>query len=334
MSVLTSLLMSMRLDKNNPKLEVQLIQELNLQCHNGRLDLSFFKFDDYSKLLQIDLMHLFGALEHTPVTHLILSNCGLDYQNAIIIAGAFKKNNLIQLDLSNNNIQKTGAIVIAKALEENTTLKYLNLKNNAISTFVKYPNCESSSLLITLIQKNKTLTILDLRDNQIDVSNLLALITASLDNFSLRQLLIGEGSGLGQDLYNQTLALSNFIRSTHSRAIIPLLYVPTQNLTLIDNHYPGASSLFPNAIRDHRIKIEALFNSYATDIEIHLPAAIGSIIVDCLTDNDNLKSAFLIAYQNTLKKKSEAVITPKTDLPAPLLESETKYQKIMCCTLL
>lgn len=103
------------------------------------------------------------------LTSLHLARNNIRIKGAKLIAKGLKNNfTLTELDIGYNEIEDRGAGAIVKALEDNSTLISLNLEENSIINIFGEFNWN----ITNMFKKNKTLTHLDLRFNQINSETL------------------------------------------------------------------------------------------------------------------------------------------------------------------
>lgn len=133
-------------------------------------------------------MALAHALDqnHTLI-NLNLSNNKTGYRGAKAIAESLEKNKnktLTSLDMSHNDIGKDRAGKFAKVLQNNTCLKKLNLGFNYIGT-----NADRGTIrLAKALEKNKTLTWLNLQRNSINKKGTQQLATTLMTNNTLQYI--------------------------------------------------------------------------------------------------------------------------------------------------
>ncbi len=129
------------------------------------------------------LTTLFAALKESPVTNLLL-----EHNNLILseVAGMsvflhLKDNQTLEfLSLSNNTFNDNCVAGLAWALQSNCTLKTLNLSNNGLSGKVNF--------LVDLIERNTSITKLDLSENYFSPEGKNNLLEALCKNSSLLEL--------------------------------------------------------------------------------------------------------------------------------------------------
>ena len=108
---------------------------------------------------------IFEGLQHnSALVHLDLSNTGLvaeDTAQALTTMVHFNKT-LTHLNLSDNEkFSNSGADCVFQGLQHNTTLVYLNLSKTRLAATE-----DTAKALTTILHSNKTLTHLDLSDNE------------------------------------------------------------------------------------------------------------------------------------------------------------------------
>ena len=95
------------------------------------------------------------------VTHLILSNCGMSNNCAMILAdGLSNSSNLRHVNIASNLITEEGAIAIAQSLKRNKSLTHLNISNTRVG-------CDGACSFAAAIDVNEVLSSLELESCRI-----------------------------------------------------------------------------------------------------------------------------------------------------------------------
>ncbi|EEY63449.1 uncharacterized protein PITG_21521 [Phytophthora infestans T30-4] len=132
----------------------------------------------------------FDALaKNKSVTKLQLKECKLSDQHVAALSAALKQNTtLVEIDLSDNELTQTSCASLAEGLCENKTLKILRINNNKCLD-------EGAALLAdVLVTNNTTLTYLDMGNNGLTSVGMTPLLKAqSLTQLHLFNNKLGEG---------------------------------------------------------------------------------------------------------------------------------------------
>ncbi|KAF1791777.1 Leucine-rich repeat domain, L domain-like [Phytophthora cactorum] len=132
----------------------------------------------------------FDALaKNKSVTKLQLKECKLNDQHVAALSAALKQNTaLIEIDLSDNELTQSSCASLAEGLRENKTLKILRINNN------KSQDDGAVLLADVLATNNTTLTYLDMGNNVLTSVGMTPLLKAqSLTQLHLFNNKLGEG---------------------------------------------------------------------------------------------------------------------------------------------
>ena len=179
------------------------------------------------------LLHIAEALQtNSHLTKLKIHDVNLNcsIENGSALTEMLNRNNtLTHLDLSYNRLSDLGAHCIFQGLQQNTTLIYLNLHNNGITS------CEGTAqALKKLLQTNKTLIHLDLSENQI------------FSNSSSRCILL-EGFQLNTTLVHLNLANTGIsVTEDTIHAFSTMLQASLTHLDLSQNVYFPSTTRYSN----------------------------------------------------------------------------------------
>lgn len=114
-----------------------------------------------------DFMKIINEMK---IKRLGLTGCELNPEIGMVLGEALKTNtSLEELCVTSNQLQKKGLLAILKGLEQNTTLKTLYSRSYNVVCYYWSP--QELNALKELILANKTLTTIELPDNQIDEPN-------------------------------------------------------------------------------------------------------------------------------------------------------------------
>lgn len=145
----------------------------------GRLDLA-------TQSLTADTCAALGKLlqKEAFVTELILSDCMLSEEGAILLLQGLCANTVLQfLDLKGNNLRAAGAEALGRLLRQNKSIQSLTLEWNNLGTWE-----DAFATFCGALAANSTLRQLDLRNNQISHKGAEELALALKSNTSLQQL--------------------------------------------------------------------------------------------------------------------------------------------------
>ena len=140
------------------------------------------------------LDQLFDILNSTIIEKLNLSY-NIIHSEIDNLSIALESNNTLKyLDLSNNHINIITNNTLFVALKINTTLEYLDLSNNVRDGW--YNNMNGIILLCETLTTNKSLKTLNLKNNNLDITDELNLIKSITCNTTLTALYFEEWQGL------------------------------------------------------------------------------------------------------------------------------------------
>ncbi|XP_019591123.2 leucine-rich repeat-containing protein 45 isoform X2 [Rhinolophus sinicus] len=145
----------------------------------GRLDLA-------TQSLTADTCAALGKLlqKEAFVTELVLSDCMLSEEGAILLLQGLCANTVLQfLDLKGNNLRAAGAEALGRLLRQNKSIQSLTLEWNNLGTWE-----DAFATFCGALAANSTLRQLDLRNNQISHKGAEELALALKSNTSLQQL--------------------------------------------------------------------------------------------------------------------------------------------------
>ncbi|XP_032946743.1 leucine-rich repeat-containing protein 45 isoform X2 [Rhinolophus ferrumequinum] len=145
----------------------------------GRLDLA-------TQSLTADTCGALGKLlqKEAFVTELVLSDCMLSEEGAILLLQGLCANTVLQfLDLKGNNLRAAGAEALGRLLRQNKSIQSLTLEWNNLGTWE-----DAFATFCGALAANSTLRQLDLRNNQISHKGAEELALALKSNTSLQQL--------------------------------------------------------------------------------------------------------------------------------------------------
>lgn len=145
----------------------------------GRLDLA-------TQSLTADTCAALGKLlqKEAFVTELVLSDCMLSEEGAILLLQGLCANTVLQfLDLKGNNLRAAGAEALGRLLRQNKSIQSLTLEWNNLGTWE-----DAFAAFCGALAANSTLRQLDLRNNQISHKGAEELALALKSNASLQQL--------------------------------------------------------------------------------------------------------------------------------------------------
>ena len=139
---------------------------------------------DYDRIDDTELLQIAELMKiNKTVTTLNITNSSISDKGFKTLCDALKTNTtLTTLNLSNNKITDTQFIILIKGLQKNTTLEILNLSGNILNDNDVYLK------LGEFLKQNKTLTTLNLSNNNITVEQFIILIKGLQKNTTLEIL--------------------------------------------------------------------------------------------------------------------------------------------------
>ena len=142
---------------------------------------------DHNNLSPDSVASIITGLSHnSSLTALGISNSHFSMADMDSLASVLKdhsKCTLTELDLEGCHISSKGTVELAAALCKNTTLRSLNLNHNPIGDHV-----EGVTAVAKMLEENKTLTDLELRDCHISSEGAVKLAAALCKNSTLKHL--------------------------------------------------------------------------------------------------------------------------------------------------
>ncbi|EGG21078.1 hypothetical protein DFA_00953 [Cavenderia fasciculata] len=130
------------------------------------------------------LFERLAASNNRSLIRIDLSNNLVGVEGGESIASNISRCNICELLLSNNQLSTTGSMSILKSLP--SSIQTIDVSNNAIT-----PTQLASDTLVTLLQKNDTLTKLNISSNKLDDDVVQPLIQSIQSNKSLIHIQIG-----------------------------------------------------------------------------------------------------------------------------------------------